>query len=205
LTDRNIASRKDCDFVTKQNCVRAVLPATGTQQEAYIMFKFSSAICHALALTFMVGTVAPAAAVPVVVPNAPIASPDVSNVQLEFRRDREMRRDREVRRDNWRGRDRDRGRDRFERRGQSAYWRGHRGYRDHRPGYRQHNGWWFPPAAFIAGAIIGGAMNQAPAARPGGGSAHVQWCYDRWRSYRASDNSYQPYNGPRRQCVSPYG
>jgi hypothetical protein len=35
-------------------------------------------------------------------------------------------------------------------------------------------------------------------------SAHVQWCYDRWRSYRAWDNTYQPYYGPRRQCVSPY-
>lgn len=35
-------------------------------------------------------------------------------------------------------------------------------------------------------------------------SAHVAWCYDRWRSYRASDNTYQPYNGPRRQCRSPY-
>ncbi|MDQ2632323.1 MAG: BA14K family protein, partial [Pseudomonadota bacterium] len=37
-----------------------------------------------------------------------------------------------------------------------------------------------------------------------GGSAHVQWCYDRYRSYRASDNTFQPYNGPRRQCYSPY-
>ena len=36
-------------------------------------------------------------------------------------------------------------------------------------------------------------------------SAHVAWCYDRWRSYRESDNSYQPFNGPRRQCRSPYG
>ncbi len=34
--------------------------------------------------------------------------------------------------------------------------------------------------------------------------AHVGWCYDRWRSYRASDNSYQPLHGPRRQCRSPY-
>jgi hypothetical protein len=38
----------------------------------------------------------------------------------------------------------------------------------------------------------------------GGGSAHVQWCYDRYRSYRAWDNTFQPYNGPRRQCWSPY-
>ncbi|RUW19780.1 BA14K family protein [Mesorhizobium sp. M4B.F.Ca.ET.215.01.1.1] len=35
-------------------------------------------------------------------------------------------------------------------------------------------------------------------------SAHVQWCYDRYRSYRAWDNTFQPYNGPRQQCWSPY-
>lgn len=34
--------------------------------------------------------------------------------------------------------------------------------------------------------------------------AHVQWCYDRYRSYRAYDNTFQPYNGPRQQCWSPY-
>lgn len=37
-----------------------------------------------------------------------------------------------------------------------------------------------------------------------GGNAHVRWCYNRYRSYRASDNTFQPYNGPRRQCRSPY-
>ncbi|RWM23349.1 MAG: BA14K family protein [Mesorhizobium sp.] len=35
-------------------------------------------------------------------------------------------------------------------------------------------------------------------------SAHVRWCYDRYRSYRAWDNTFQPYGGPRRQCWSPY-
>lgn len=34
--------------------------------------------------------------------------------------------------------------------------------------------------------------------------AHVAWCYDRYRSYRAWDNSFQPNYGPRRQCYSPY-
>ncbi|TIP33596.1 MAG: BA14K family protein, partial [Mesorhizobium sp.] len=29
-------------------------------------------------------------------------------------------------------------------------------------------------------------------------------CHDRYRSYRAWDNTFQPYNGPRRQCISPY-
>jgi len=37
------------------------------------------------------------------------------------------------------------------------------------------------------------------------GNGHEQWCYSRYRSYRAWDNTFQPYNGPRRQCHSPYG
>ena len=40
--------------------------------------------------------------------------------------------------------------------------------------------------------------------RSSGGSAHVRWCYNRYRSYRAWDNTFQPYNGPRQQCWSPY-
>ena len=36
------------------------------------------------------------------------------------------------------------------------------------------------------------------------GGRHVEWCYDRYRSYRAWDNSFQPYHGPRQQCYSPY-
>jgi len=99
------------------------------------------------------------------------------------------------------------GRERVYRRGGNHYWRGHRGYRNHRPGYRRHGDFWFPPAAFIAGAIVGGALsNQEPPVRyrPRGG-AHAEWCYNRYRSYRASDNTFQPYNGPRRQCQSPYG
>ncbi|RWC29465.1 MAG: BA14K family protein [Mesorhizobium sp.] len=35
-------------------------------------------------------------------------------------------------------------------------------------------------------------------------SAHVRWCYNRYRSYRAWDNTFQPYGGPRQQCWSPY-
>ena len=36
------------------------------------------------------------------------------------------------------------------------------------------------------------------------GSAHVRWCDAKYRSYRVSDNTFQPYHGPRKQCVSPY-
>ncbi|RCS24291.1 BA14K family protein [Phyllobacterium salinisoli] len=86
-----------------------------------------------------------------------------------------------------------------------GYWGGHRGYRYGRYGYRRHrDGWWYPLAAFGAGAVIGGAIASQPRAVPTYGNSHVQWCANRYRSYRAYDNTYQPYNGPRRQCYSPY-
>jgi hypothetical protein len=33
---------------------------------------------------------------------------------------------------------------------------------------------------------------------------HVDWCYARYKSYRARDNTYQPKEGPRKVCVSPF-
>jgi hypothetical protein len=38
-----------------------------------------------------------------------------------------------------------------------------------------------------------------------GNAAHEEWCQSRYRSYRADDNSYQPYGGMRRTCQSPFG
>ena len=35
-------------------------------------------------------------------------------------------------------------------------------------------------------------------------SSHAEWCYARYRSYRAYDNTFQPYYGPRRECISPF-
>ena len=151
-----------------------------------LRFRFTTI---AAALLVSMTSYVPAQAMPL--PSVPAPSiQDVVN-EVQYRRDRrdrrEIRRDRhrrEVRRDNRRG-----------------YFRGHRGHRDRRPNHRYHNGFWFPLAAFTAGAIIGGATQQA---RPSGNSRHVDWCINRFRSYRASDNTFQPYNGPRRQCISPY-
>lgn len=140
----------------------------------------SSTLCGAVALSFALVTAAPLAAAPFSAPIPTAASSDVATVQY-----RSMRHDSR--------------RDRFERRGNYAYYNGKRGYRDRRHGYRQHNGFWFPPAAFLAGAIIGGSLNNSY-----GGNTHVRWCNDRYRSYRAWDNSFQPYNGPRVRCHSPY-
>ena len=35
-------------------------------------------------------------------------------------------------------------------------------------------------------------------------AAHYGYCSTRYRSYRASDNTFQPYRGRRRQCRSRY-
>ncbi|EJT04899.1 hypothetical protein RCCGE510_12226 [Rhizobium sp. CCGE 510] len=44
----------------------------------------------------------------------------------------------------------------------------------------------------------------ASSAYYGRGGSHEDWCYARYRSYRAFDNTFQPYHGPRRHCVGPY-
>ncbi|MBL8692446.1 MAG: BA14K family protein [Rhodospirillaceae bacterium] len=119
-------------------------------------------------------------------------------------RDRSIRADPSYDRRRFDGRSFDRSRysDRFERRGDFAYYNGHRGYRYRRDGYREHNGFWFPLAAFAAGALIAGAAQPAPvvvAPNP-----HVDWCRRTYRSYNPYDNTFQPYHGPRAYCISPY-
>jgi hypothetical protein len=126
----------------------------------------------------------------------PVAKPAVTTTSAEpvQYRDRDGYRGRDSRED-WRRRG-------MNRRGDSVYYNGHRGYRERRRGYREYNGMWFPLAAFATGAIIGGAVNRDRPARVSG--SHVSWCQQRYRSYRVSDNTYQPNNGPRVQCNSPY-
>ena len=155
----------------------------------------SAMLMTTMATTFAIAGVMPINAAPFI-PRSETAQTDVQSVQ--YRPWRKMGRhynrvDRRI----------DRRIDRLDRRaearlyrGDDNYYNGYRGYRDHRRGYREYNGFWFPAAAFIAGALVTGAINNTPRS----GSAHVQWCYDHYRSYRAWDNTYQPYNGPRRQC-----
>lgn len=88
-----------------------------------------------------------------------------------------------------------------------GYWNGHRGYNGPRNGYRRGNdGFWYPLAAFGVGALIGGAIANQPreVAPPSLGRDHLRWCEQRYRSFRASDNTFQPNNGPRQACISPY-
>lgn len=141
----------------------------------------SGAIATTLAASFAIASAMPLQAAPVYVPkSAAVADGAGSNVeQVQYR---------------WR-------------RNGPGFYRGYRGYRGPRAGYRYYNGWWFPAGAFIAGAVIGSALAEPPIRykpRNYGGNAHVEWCYNRYKSYRAYDNTFQPYNGPRQQCYSPY-
>lgn len=82
----------------------------------------------------------------------------------------------------------------------NRHWQRH--HRHHR--YRRH---WRPRSGFYFGLGIVPRYEYRVAPRRyyrTYSSAHVRWCHNRYRSYRAWDNSWQPYHGPRRQCRSPY-
>lgn len=86
----------------------------------------------------------------------------------------------------------------YDYRGDRRYWREHRRHWRHhgpryRPYYRYDRRYWGPPPV---------RRYRPPVYR--GGNPHVRWCYNRYRSYRAYDNTFQPNYGPRRQCYSPY-
>ena len=91
---------------------------------------------------------------------------------------------------------------RIVRRGDNMYFNGRRGYRTHRSGYRQYNGFWFPSEAFVGMLIINGMVQRQ---RPVyGNNSHVRWCINHYRSYQISTDTYQPYMGGRRHCNSPF-
>jgi hypothetical protein len=62
------------------------------------------------------------------------------------------------------------------------------------------------PRPLRFGVIIGSqSLGGGYGVRPGyTHPRHMRYCYNRYRSYRAYDNTFQPYHGPRRQCRSRY-
>ena len=76
-------------------------------------------------------------------------------------------------------------------------WRGHRGYRYQRRGYRRHtDGFWYPQAAFT--------VRVAPGVKVRVGPRQARWCRDRYRTYRISDNTFVATGGVRRVCRAPF-
>lgn len=92
--------------------------------------------------------------------------------------------------------------DLFMRRNGKAYYNGRRGSRERRSGYRHYNGFWFPAEAFFGAVIINGIVQGQY--RVHGSSAHIRWCMNRYRTYSARTDTFQPYEGNRRRCNSPY-
>lgn len=82
--------------------------------------------------------------------------------------------------------------------GNNRHWRYDNGYYHHHDNYAG-----VIIGGLAAGALLGSVLNAQPRSYYGGNS-HTSWCYNRYRSYRAWDNTFQPYYGGRRQCVSPY-
>ena len=68
------------------------------------------------------------------------------------------------------------------------------------------NGWYGGGGALI-GALIGTAIANdyyRNSYNNSYGNSHAQWCANRYRSYSPQTDTYQPNNGPRRRCISPY-
>ncbi|MBB4122186.1 BA14K family protein [Martelella radicis] len=156
----------------------------------------------AIASAFMAVSVLPAEAMPVMKP-APTADNAVQTVQY---RGGDRYNDN---RGGW-GRNRGYNNRRYYNNGGWGY-NGGRGYRPPPPGYYydDNDDAWVPLAILGAGAlIIGGAVAANQSRQPqqtyGLNPKHYDWCESRYRSYRPSDNTFQPYNGPRKQCLSPY-
>ncbi|MBL8893800.1 MAG: BA14K family protein [Rhizobiales bacterium] len=88
-------------------------------------------------------------------------------------------------------------------------WHGER-YRYRHGAYNHyHNGWYYNSPWWVAGPIIGGALVGAYAAPrvyydDGYGDGHVQYCFNRYRSYDPRSNTFLGYDGYRHECVSPY-
>lgn len=72
------------------------------------------------------------------------------------------------------------------------YYNGYRGYVRVRPGYRYYNGYWFPAAAFAAGAAAATIAPVAPGPVVRREAAHIRWCYERYISYPTGTTATSP-------------
>ncbi|GAA5104291.1 BA14K family protein [Bartonella jaculi] len=87
---------------------------------------------------------------------------------------------------------------------------GFKGYRHYRRGYRKYNdNWWYPEEAFVSFSRLDekhvplkAASTSLQKKEPWMLKEHIESCRARYRSYNKNDNSYQPFHGPRKQCLS---
>jgi hypothetical protein len=75
-----------------------------------------------------------------------------------------------------------------------------------RPAHRRYYDNYFdvPVPTYSGQRRIGGTPSIGPTGGIGAVDDHRGWCASRYRSYRASDDTYQPYEGNRTPCFSPF-
>lgn len=98
---------------------------------------------------------------------------------------------------------------------------GFKGYHHYRRGYvRYKDNWWYPKAAFVTSphlstkgaslkvvsdakrVFLTASSESSEKKEPWMLKEHIESCRARYRSYNKNDNSFQPFHGPRRQCLS---
>ncbi|ACS52092.1 BA14K family protein [Bartonella grahamii] len=98
---------------------------------------------------------------------------------------------------------------------------GFKGYRHYRRGYRKYSdNWWYPEVAFVTSPHLStksASLKVVPDAKkvfltssseklekkePWMLKQHIESCRARYRSYNKNDNSFQPFHGGRKQCLS---
>lgn len=75
-----------------------------------------------------------------------------------------------------------------------------------RPAHRRYYDNYFdvPTPRYSGQRRIGGNAATGGSGRLEGAANHVDWCASHYRSYRASDDTFQPFAGPRKPCLSPF-
>ena len=75
-----------------------------------------------------------------------------------------------------------------------------------RPAHRRYYDNYFdvPTPRYSGQRRIGGNPATGGSSRLKAAQNHSDWCASRYRSYRASDDTFQPFEGPRKHCLSPF-
>ncbi|WP_212111768.1 BA14K family protein [Bartonella queenslandensis] len=98
---------------------------------------------------------------------------------------------------------------------------GFKGYHHYRRGYVKYkDNWWYPEAAFVTSShlstkdaslkfvsdakrvFLTSSSEKLEKKEPWVLKQHIESCRARYRSYNKNDNSFQPFHGPRKQCLS---
>ncbi|EJF87130.1 BA14K family protein [Bartonella rattimassiliensis] len=98
---------------------------------------------------------------------------------------------------------------------------GFKGYHNYRRGYIKYkDNWWYPETAFVASphlsakdaslkvvsdakrTFLTSYSEKLEKKEPWMLKQHIESCRARYRSYNKNDNSFQPFHGARKQCLS---